>query len=185
MILASLFMTIILSAVAAAMITFRINESRESKHFIGKKAEELYCSAEAVDRELSRYFGDRYSILGFNQRGAGLETDALQRAGAKLVEAKMLVGFYFPALSSTLARTIAAATTAHASLRAWERSDEVVSDELLVRLDKDIVDLKDALESFKGAIIDDGRGLNRPTRRAIFKRQERLAMESRVLRVVA
>ncbi|HYA72156.1 MAG TPA: hypothetical protein VEF36_03260, partial [Roseiarcus sp.] len=83
--LAFLLITIIVSSVMAGLVTYKINESRESQCFIGKKAEELYCSVESIDRELSRFFGDRYSIIGSEQRGASSGEDALQRAGIQLV----------------------------------------------------------------------------------------------------
>ncbi|MGD0561915.1 MAG: hypothetical protein ABSA66_02395 [Roseiarcus sp.] len=184
--LAFLLITIIISSVMAGLVTYKVNESRESQCFIGKKAEELYCSAESIDRELSRFFGDRYSIIGPDQRGAGSGDDALQRAGLQLVNAKMLVGFYFSSLSPALARTIAAVTTAHASLRLWEKAGSSGGDNLLIGLDKDIVALKDALEAFKAAIIENGRSAT--SHRALFvafRRPEKPMIAGRVLRVAA
>ncbi len=183
--LAFMFITVIVSAVMAGLVTYKINESRESQCFIGKKAEELYCSAESIDRELSRFFGDRYSLLGFDRRAAMSGDDALQSAGMKLVNAKMLVGFYFPSLSPALARTIAAVTTAHTSLGLWENSGLSGRDDLLVGLDKDIVALKDALEGFKAAIIENGRTASQRAPFAPFRRPAKPKIEGRVLRVAA
>jgi hypothetical protein len=183
--LAFMLITIIVSAVMAGLVTYKMNQSKESQCFIGKKAEDLYCSAESIDRELSRFFGDRYSIVEAGRRGAGGGEDALQRAGLKLVNAKMLVGFYFPALSPALARTIAAVTTAHASLRRWEAAAAPAGDALLVGLDKDIVALKDALEAFKAAIIDNGRSASQQASFAPFRRPAKPMVEGRVLRIAA
>ncbi|MGD1037711.1 MAG: hypothetical protein ABR878_11050 [Roseiarcus sp.] len=183
--LAFMLITIIVSSVMAGLVTYKVNESRESQCFIGKKAEELYCSAEAVDRELSRFFGDRYSIIGSDRRGAVSGDDALQRAGVKLVNAKMLVGFYFPSLSPALARTIAAVTTAHTSLGLWEKAASSGRDDLLIGLDRDIAALKDALEAFKGAIIDSGRTASNRTPFASLRRRAKPMVEGRVLRVAA
>ncbi len=111
-----------LSAVMAGLVTYKVNELKEAKSFRGRKAEELYCAVEALDRELSRFFDGRCTIADSSRRAGGSSDDALQIAGARLVDAKMLVGFYFPVLSSALARCIAAVATAHASLRLWENA---------------------------------------------------------------
>ena len=183
--LAFMFIAIIVSSVMAGLVTYKINESRESRCFIGKKAEELYCAAESVDRELSRFFGDRYSILESDSRGAASSDDALREAGTKLVNAKMLVGFYFPSLSPALARTIAAVATAHTSLTLWEKAGPSGRDDLLLGLDKDIVALKDALEAFKAAIIESGRSASHRAPFAPFRRPAKPTIEGRVLRVAA
>lgn len=182
--LAFMLVTIIASAVMAGLVTYKMNESKETKCFIGRKAEELYCHAEAIDRELSRFFGDRYALVDASRRSAESGNDALQAAGAILVNAKMLVGFYFPSLSPPLARTIAAVTTAHAALQLWEKAGPG-RDDLLVGLDRDVVALKDALESFKTAIIESGRLASHPAPLVAFRRPPKPAIEGRVLRVAA
>ncbi len=182
---AFMLVTIIVSAAMAGLATYAINESREARGFAGTKAEELYCCAESIDRELSRFFGERYSLIDSDRRKADCGNDALQAAGMKLVNAKMLVGFYFPSLSPALARTIAAVTTAHASLRLWEKAGASGGDDLLVGLDKDIVVLKDALEAFKAAIIENGRAAADRLVFAAFRRPAKPTIEGRVLRVAA
>jgi hypothetical protein len=183
--LASMFITVLVSSIMAGLVTYKVNDSKETKCFLAKKAEELYCYAEAVDRELSRFFGERYSIVGPEPRNAEFGEDALRTAGAKLVSAKMLVGFYFPALSSALARTIAAATTAHASLKVWENAEGSERDPLLIGLDRDIVALKDSLESFKTGIIESGRTANNRAVFVAFRRPATPMAEGRILRVAA
>ncbi len=183
--LAVMLVTIIVSAAMAGLVTYGINESREARGFIGKKAEELYCCAESIDRELSRFFGERYSLIDSARRQADRGNDALQTAGMKLVNAKMLVGFYFPSLSPALARAIAAVTTAHASLRLWEKAGASGGDDLLAGLDKDIVVLKDALDAFKAAIIENGRAVNHRPAFAAWRRPAKPTIEGRALRVAA
>lgn len=183
--LAFMLITIIVSSAMAGLVTYGINESKELRGFAGRKAEELYCCAESIDRELSRFFGERYSVVEPDRRNANCGDDALQAAGVKLVSAKMLVGFYFPSLSPALARTIAAVTTAHASLRLWEKAGAAGGDDLLVGLDRDIVALKDALEAFKAAIIENGRAANDRVAFAAFRRPAKPTIAGRVLRVAA
>lgn len=183
--LALMFITIIVSAVMAGLVSYKVNETREGKCFIGKKAEELYCHTEAIDRELSRFFGDRYALVDSARYEAGPGDEALHNAGSLLVNAKMLVGFYFPALAPALARTIAAVATAHGALRLWERSDVEACDDLVVALDRDVAALKDALESLKAAIIDSGRAAGQPAPLGVFRRPSKRALEGRILRVAA
>jgi hypothetical protein len=182
--MAFMFFTIVTSAVMAGLVTYKLNEVKELKCFLGGKAEELYCAVESVDRELSRFFGSRCALVDAGRRHAESGHDALQNAGATLTSAKMLVGFYFPALSPALARTIAAVTTAHITLTLWEKAGSE-SEDLLVGLDRDIVALKDALESFKAAIIESGRSASAPAPLVPLWRPVRPAVAGRVLRVAA
>ena len=111
---------------------------------------------------------------------------ALEKAGASLVNAKMLVGFYFPSLAPALACTIAAVTTAHGALRRWEGAEAATSgDDLLIALDRDVAALKDALEIFKTAIIETGRAARQPASFVVRRRPAKLPPEGRVLRVAA
>jgi hypothetical protein len=168
-----------LSAVMAGLVTYKVNESKEARSFRGRKAEELYRAVEALDRELSRFFEGRCTIADSNRRAGGSSDDALQIAGATLV------GFYFPGLSSALARCIAAVATAHASLRLWENASAGRRDDLLVGLDRDVVAVKDSLESFKAAIINHGRAAIQPTRLMASLRPVAVNAPSRALRVAA
>jgi hypothetical protein len=174
-----------LSAVMAGLVTYKVNESKEARSFRGRKAEELYCAVEALDRELSRFFDGSCTIVDSRRRAGGSSDEAPQIAGARLVDAKMLVGFYFPGLSLALARCIAAVATAHASLRLWENAGAGNRDDLLVGLDRDVVAVKDSLESFKAAIIENGRAINQPARRFALRRPAAVGAPSRALRVAA
>ncbi|HEY1942253.1 MAG TPA: hypothetical protein VGH40_09030 [Roseiarcus sp.] len=184
--LALMFVTIVISAVMAGLVSYKVNESKDGRRFVGNKAEELYCHAESIDREFCRFFGDRYSLVGAARSAIGSGDEALERAGATLVNAKMLVGFYFPSLAPALARTIAAVTTAHGALRRWEGASGTASgDDLVIALDRDVAALKDALESLKAAIIETGRAASQPASLIVLRRPAKPALEGRVLRVAA
>jgi len=179
-----MFFTIVTSAVMAGLVTYKLNESKELKRFLGGKAEELYCAVESIDRDLSRFFCSRYALVDAERGHADAGYDALENAGATLTNAKMLVGFYFASLSPALARTIAAVTTAHVSLTVWEKA-EAGGDDLIVGLDRDIVALKDALDSFKAAIIESGRNASAATSLVALRRPARPVISGRILRVAA
>jgi hypothetical protein len=172
-----------LSAVMAGLVTYKINESKEARSFRSRKAEELYCAVDALDRELSRFFDPRSAIADSSRRVSISGGDALEIAEARLVDAKMLVGFYFPALTSALARCVAAVATAYASLRLWESAGGAHRDDLLEGFDRDVVAVKDSLESFKAAIIDSGRDVNQPTPLIAWRRPTPVGAPSRALRV--
>lgn len=180
-----MFVTIIISAIMAGIVSYKVNESKDGKCFLGKKAEELYCHAEAIDRELSRFFGERYALFDSAWRNEGMGDEALHNAGAILVNAKMLVGFYFPPLAHALARTIAAVATAHGALKVLERAEAGSRDDFVIALDRDVAALKDALESFKAAIIENGRAAGRPAPFVVFRRPAKRLVDGRVLRVAA
>ncbi len=154
---AFLVLTVLLSSAAAGCATYRLNVSKEQLWFTGRKAEELYCVVEALERELSNLFGSRYSLLGDERRASGPQREDLQKAGAHFVTAKMLVGFYFPTLAPALARALAAVTTAHAGLGTWEEAAKAERDRHLIGLDNAVTELKDALEALKAAVIEKGR----------------------------
>lgn len=169
--LATVFLTLLASSILAALVTYRMNESKDRRWFMGRKAEELYCAAEAIDREVSKYFGSKYAFGAVGRAKAGDDEFALMKIGTEFVNAKMLIGFYFPTLSPDLARPIAALTTAVGSLKEWEMADASGQEQQLHRLDADVASLKDALEAFKAAILRAGRtpkpryglpGLRRP-----------------------
>lgn len=162
--LMSIFLTLLASSILAALVTYKVNESQDRRWFMGRKAEELYCSVEALDRELSKYFGSQYAFGAIEGQDAKLEVrtegSGLSAVGAELVNAKMLIGFYFQSLTPVLARTIAAVTTAVNSLEQWKKLAASERDIQLVRLDTDVAALKDSLEAFKSAVIIAGRPAN-------------------------
>lgn len=171
-----------LSAAIAAYVAYRVNEDRDARSFRGGKAEELYRVAETLDRELARFFDPRCAVADSNRQLNVAGDDPLPIVAARLADAKMLVGFYFPQLSTALARCIAAVATAHASLRLWEEAGDAADrDGLLDGFDRDVVAAKDAIEGFKAAIIDSGRAASQP--RWPFARRRSAAAPSRALRV--
>ena len=174
-------LTIAFSAIAAGCSTHYLNVSKERLWFKRRKAEELYCAVQSLDRELSSFFGTRYSLMGANTRNSEPEKEALRRAGEYLITAKMLIGFYFPTISSSLARTIAAVASAHQSLKSLEAAHNEDRQQLLGVLDNAVAALKDSLEGLEAAIID----IDRPTakRAPLLGRPTKQINAGRVLRV--
>ena len=176
-------LTILLSAIAAGYSTYYLNVSKDKLWFKRRKAEELYCAVQSLDRELSSFFGARYSLMGNNTRGSEVEREALRRAGEHLVTAKMLIGFYFPSISSVLARTIAAVASAHQSLKSLEAAHTEDRQQLLAVLDNAVAMLKDSLEALEASIVD----LNRPIANRgplmLFRRRTKQMNAGRILRV--
>lgn len=182
---AYLVLTVLLSAIAAGYSSYCLNVSKDRLWFKRRKAEELYCTVQSLDRELSSFFGTRYSLMGDNTRGSEPERDALRRAGEHLVNAKMLIGFYFPHISPALARTIAAAASAHRSLKSLEATETEDRQQLLAVLDNAVAMLKDSLEGLEASVID----IHRPTAkrgpREFFRRPTEQVNTGRILRVAA
>jgi len=171
---------VLASAIAAALATYYLNISKERLWFLGQKSEELYCTVEALDCELS-YFYAKYSLVGETQQAVSRE--GLHRASAYFATSRMLVGLYFPALSHDLTRARAAAATAQRSLETLQggasESGRIV---LAETLDDSVCDLKDALDALKAAILTKGRIANNRKFFALSWRSPATS-ERRVLRV--
>ena len=151
---AILILTVLTSAIAAGAVTYFLNVSKERLFFIGRKSEDLYCTVEALDAEISSFYAKRYALVGSSDHPAGSEN--LHRANGHFATARMLVGLYFPALSLDLARAGAAAATAQRSLDTLEHAAEANPGHLLEALDAAVCDLKDSLDALKSAILTRG-----------------------------
>ena len=176
--MAILVLTVLLSAAAAGFTTYFLNVSKERRSFHGSKAEELYRATEALDAELSTYFARSYSLHATGSSGSS--PVELERAAAGLMTVKMLVGFYFPMLSGALTRVIAASTTAHRGLVAYQQMSGVAGKQALEALDTSVCELKDALETLKTGILTEGRARTR-----VGQRRRRSEARSRVLEIPA
>ncbi len=178
-----LMLAVLMNATAAGLATYFLNASKERILFLGRKFEELYCTVEALDCELS-YFYAKYSLVGDTQQVAGRE--GLHRASAYFATSQMLVGLYFPTLLHHLARARAAAATAERSLGSLERgASESGRMALAEALDDSVCDLKDALDALKAAILAKGRVANNRKIFALSWRSPEATSERRVLRVHA
>jgi hypothetical protein len=160
LILILMLLTALLSAAGAGVSTFYLNASKDAMTFWGKKAEELYTEAELVDRTLSRYFEEGYSFVQKPTQGSSFDEKALENAGGHFASIKMLVGFYYPALTSPLTRAISATATAHRMLRGACSAQQQDRDALLESLDSAVCEVKDALEALKDGILKEGRILS-------------------------
>lgn len=155
--LALLFVTTIVSALAAGCAAYLLNISRDRLWFTANKAEELYCIVDLLERELSKVFARSYSLIDSRRTPTETRGNDFQGAGIHFASARMLVGFYFPLLSPTLARSIAAATSAHAALQSCDDASAADRESRIVALDNAVIELKDALEAFKANVVECGR----------------------------
>lgn len=180
---AILVLTVLASAIAAGIATYCLNISKERLLFVGQKSEELYSTVEALDFELSCFYGKQYSLVGEGPRAVDVEN--LHRANAYFATARMLVGLYFPALSPNLARASAAAATAQRSLETLEDAPQSSRTHLTEALDGSVCDLKDALDALKAAILTAARIVNKRKFFALSWRSSDAMSERRVLQVRA
>jgi hypothetical protein len=156
---AVLILTVVLSAASAGAVSYSLNLSRDRLHFRRMKAEELYGAVERLDREISRYFQESYSLYSRAVESATDEIDPLATPLFAIVQ--MLTRFYFPRLCPDLARAAAAAQTAAHRLSGWRAASEVESEDLLLLLDVSVSELKQALHDFKRAIVEHQTKTNR------------------------
>jgi hypothetical protein len=150
---------ILACAATAATTSYLIMESREQRQFFSAKAEELYTLVEAVDRDLTDYFAQSYSLVaeGHSYRShTEFAWSKLMQESAKL---RMLVGFYFPSLWPEVKRSDAAVSTTVDALQHFQNNQ--ADENALVTLDNLVVEMRDALDALKHAVVvahRDGRG---------------------------
>ena len=168
---------LVASVATAATATYLIVESRERRQFLSAKAEDLYTAVETVDRGLSDFFGQAYTLI-CDGRPLRPSTDfawsKLQQEQAKV---RMLVSFYFPTLWPEVKRGDAGVATAVAALAEYELHHPEES--ALLALDHVVLDMKDALEALKHAVVvahRDGRGHPLGLRRKLVTPELRRAL---------
>ena len=187
MTLALLVLTVVASASAAGAATYFLNISKERLLFVGRKSEELYCTLEALDFDLSAFYSKRYALVGETGRSEGQAKgmEHLHRASACFATARMLIGLYFPTLAPDLARVSAAATTAQHGLESLEQAAQSGRAPRIEALDAAVCDLKDAIDALKAAALVTARRANHRKFFALSWRSPELASERRVLQVHA
>jgi hypothetical protein len=191
MILVLLVLTVVASAIAAGAATYFLNISKERLLFVGRKSEELYCTLEALDGDLSAFYRKRYALVGEMGQGAGQVAgqvtgiEHLHRANAYFATVRMLIGLYFPTLAPDLARVSAAALTARHGLESLEEAAQSGRAPRIEALDAAVCDLKDAIDALKAAALTTGRRANERSFFALSWRSPQLTQERRVLQVQA
>ena len=143
----------LLSAISAGLSTYYLNFSREIAAIGTKKAEELYLELENFDRSIASFFENCYSLLDGSVAPVEGNNDRLFAAGERLAKIRMLVGFYFPRLSTPLARMIAATATAHRKLSQVEKSPLEDRLAVLQGADAAVCEVKEAIDALKTAIL--------------------------------
>jgi len=180
-----LLLTVGLSAAAAGASTFYLNRSKELLGFLGAKAETLYSELEILDRILADYFAKTYSIVEGSVWTPEPDRGVLESACAHFATIKMLIGFYLPTLSSGLARTAAAAATAHRALLAAQGAPPSDQSDAVDRLDSAVCELKDAFEALKGDVLREGRDIARRGAKAFACRPTSALSQSATLKASA
>ncbi len=181
--LASIFLLGILVVASSALVTYAISISRERLWLRSKKSEELYHKAEETYLDLCNYFRAHYEMSRtvVNQNNSR-DIAAINR---HIVDLKILVGIYFPALGPQLNGCVHATATAFDMLRLAEAADETNRDRAIHSLDFAVSSVKESFDQFKAGILTCGR-VDRTGRfsDALMNRGHRIQSE-RVLSVAA
>lgn len=61
--LAIALLTVVMSGVVAAMVTYHLNTTKEHVFFMRRKGDELYLAAESYDRNLTSHFVSAYRVI--------------------------------------------------------------------------------------------------------------------------
>jgi hypothetical protein len=182
--IAFLLLTILLSAACAGLVTHRLNICKERLTFRAAKAEELYCVADRLENGLTSFFASSYSLIS-GYADSDLESAQATEIGQHLSRLRMLVGFYFPALRTSLARVIAAASTSYATLENYRAAEKQEKEQAGQTLDTSVAELRDALDAMKSNILTAGEREITPARRKLFKQHRVQGSASRVMSIAA
>jgi hypothetical protein len=151
---------ILACAAAAGLTSFFVLERREMRHYASAKAEELYVVIDSFDQGLAAYFAQNCSLIAEGCLYSPAGDAGWSRLMRDSARARMLIGFYFPALwpqmkqaDARLAATLSAMRRYH-----FQREDEAS----LVGLEQSLLDLRETMDALKHAVVmshrDSGRG---------------------------
>jgi hypothetical protein len=118
--------TVVMSGVVAAVVTYRLNTTKEHVFFMRKKGEELYLAAETFDRSLSSYFLPGYSVVKGEISWNEFLDLTIENANKSDNEASrqvlMLVDIYFPQLQPAFDKYLEQRTTLNGILHEHKRA---------------------------------------------------------------
>jgi hypothetical protein len=138
-------------AAAVGLTNYLILERRDSRHFASGKAEDLYNLLEAYEQGLVAYFAKSCALI---VDGCTYIPNAEPSEG-KLTEdsarARMLVSLYFPDLGPPLKRADAAVGSTLQAMRRYHA--ESGDTNALLSLEQTLLDMRDAFEALKHAVV--------------------------------
>ena len=157
--LATALITIVMSGVVAAVVTYHLNTTKEHVFFMRKKAEELYLAAESFDRSLSSYFIGGYPLVKGEISWNDFNDLAIKNADKVDEDASlqvlMLIDIYFPKLQPIFGKYLEQRTALHRVLNEHKRAYKTgsVGEEFFKPFDLAMRDLSTRAKELKAAII--------------------------------
>lgn len=180
--IALLLLTILLNAGCAGLVTHRLNISKERLSFKAAKAEEIYCVTDQLECALTHVFASSYSLIdGHNHHESEVPSETTEAIGHDFSRLKMLIGFYFPALRSSLAHVTSATSSSYAMLHAYQKAAKQEKEQAAQILDTSVVDLKDAFDAMKANILDVGEQEQAAAKLLFFRRRAERSATGRII----
>jgi hypothetical protein len=151
---------ILACAGAAGLTAYVLLERRELRHFVSAKAEDLYVVVDSFDQGLAGYFAQHCSLIAegclYSPYGDADWSRLMRDAG----RARMLIGFYFPALWPQMKQADARlAATLSAMRRYHQQGDDA---EAMDALEQSLIDLRETMDTLKHAVVMSHRDVGRP-----------------------
>lgn len=151
-------------ATAAGVTSYLILESREARQFSAGKAEELYTLVEAFDQGLVGHFAHACSLIAEGCAYSPHGDPSWAKLTRDSAKARMLVSFYFSSLWPQVKRADAAVAAAVAALRRYQASR--CDEESVIGLEQSLMEMREAMETLKHAVVMAHRDGLRPVARA-------------------
>ncbi len=151
---------ILACAAAAGLTAYLLLERRELRHYVSAKAEDLYVVVDSFDQGLAAYFAQNCSLIAegclYSLHGDA-DWSRLMREAAR---ARMLIGFYFPALWPQMKKADARlAATLSAMRRYHQQCDDAAT---MDALEQSLIDLRETMDTLKHAVVMSHRDIGRP-----------------------
>ena len=171
--LAVALLTVLMSGVVAAVVTYRLNATKEHVFFMRKKAEELYLAFDSFDRNLTVHFATAFQAIkseiswhDFNDliiKRADKRADKSDRDAS--MQVLMLVDIYFPGVKPQFENFSAQRAALNRIVEDVQRSNKAgeVAQETIKKFQRTIADFDAATKELKSKIIEEARKFSIPS----------------------
>ncbi len=151
---------ILACAATAGLTCYFALERREVRQFGAAKAEELYVVIESFDQGLAAYFAQNCSLIAEGYLYSPQGDSGWSRLTRESARARMLIGFYFPTLWPQMKQADARLSATLSAMRRYHQSREDA--ETLDGLEQSLIDLREAMDALKHAVVMTHRDKDRP-----------------------
>jgi hypothetical protein len=159
--LTTALLTIVMSGVVAAGVTYFLNANKEQVFFLRKKAEDLFLAAERFDKSLGIHFISAYPLIkgeiGYDEFHDMVIERGKQESGENYEAVLMLTRIYFPDLEQKLNAWMDIRTKLNGILSEHKRAYKADPTTFFNSFHRAVGELNQTSEAFKLAVVNQAR----------------------------